>query len=89
MTPKTRHCVPAGLLLAALALLSGCANDDFLRIDGVSAGAGDTVAANTVMQMVDPWPRGVEETDLAVPAERWYARGVAGGGVAAPATTNP
>ena len=27
-------------------------------------GAGDAIAANTVMQMVDPWQYGVQDTDL-------------------------
>lgn len=57
--------------LAAL-LAAGCATDDeaVLRIDGVTPWAGDSVAANTVMQMVDPWPQGVESTRLLVPAVR-------------------
>jgi hypothetical protein len=27
------------------------------------------MAANSAMQMVDPWPRGVEDTELIVPAD--------------------
>ena len=34
------------------------------------AGAGDAIAANTVMQMVDPWQYGVQDTELSVPADR-------------------
>lgn len=60
----------AGAGAAIALLLSGCANDDFLRIEGVTTGAGDAAASNSVMQMVDPWQRGVEDTDLRVPAER-------------------
>jgi hypothetical protein len=55
---------------ALAALLSGCATTDHsLRYQGVTRGAGNAIAANTVMQMVDPWPAGVEDTDLAVPAD--------------------
>ena len=56
-------------LLAALAL-SGCMSEDVLRYDGVTTSLGDAVAANTAMQMVDPWPRGVEDTRLRTPAVR-------------------
>jgi hypothetical protein len=54
-----------GLLLAA----AGCTSDEFARNEGVTGRAGDAMAANTVLQMVDPWPRGVENTDLRVPAD--------------------
>lgn len=60
------------VLIAALALLplAGCMTEDVLRHDGVTLQAGDAIAANTAMQMVDPWPRGVEDTRLIVPADR-------------------
>lgn len=57
------------ITLAALPL-AGCIGDNVGRIDGVTSGAGNAIAANTVMQIVDPWQPGVEETDLKVPAER-------------------
>ncbi len=61
------------LLLATgvVALLaSACTSDDVMRIDGVTPYAGDAIAANTVMQMVDPWQYGVQDTNLKVPHER-------------------
>ncbi|MDN5929229.1 MAG: hypothetical protein L0I29_19365, partial [Hyphomicrobiales bacterium] len=39
------------------------------RNEGVTGRAGNAMAANTVMQMVDPWPRGVENTNFRVPAD--------------------
>ena len=61
-------------LVAMLALtccgLSGCMNDTIQRMDGLTPAAGDAIAANTVMQMVDPWQYGVQDTDLEVPADR-------------------
>ena len=58
-------------LLAAVALgVSGCNHDDFVRTEGVTSGAGNAMAANTAMQMVDPWPAGVQDTRLRVPAAR-------------------
>jgi hypothetical protein len=65
--------------LAAAVLLSSCAKDDLLRTEGPTLGAGDSIAANTALQIIDPWPAGVEDTDLTVPNDR--------GGPADPTTT--
>jgi len=64
-------------MLAALPL-GGCMGDGVGRMDGVTSGAGNAIAANTVMQMVDPWQPGVEDTDLKVPADRTTAAADAG-----------
>ncbi len=66
MISKTISSVSLMLLLA----LSGCMTEDVMRYDGVTLQAGDAIAANTAMQMVDPWPVGVEDTHLLVPADR-------------------
>ena len=58
--------------------LAGCMGDGVGRMDGVTSGAGNAIAANTVMQMVDPWQPGVEDTDLKVPADRTAADATAG-----------
>jgi hypothetical protein len=58
--------------------LAGCMGDGVGRMDGVTAGAGNAIAANTVMQMVDPWQPGIEDTDLKVPHERTAATAPAG-----------
>ena len=77
------------LLLAAFS--SGCTSDDYVRSEGPTVGAGNAQAANTVMQMVDPWKYGVQNTKLLVPAQRSSAAagaaGQAGGTQAAQATT--
>ena len=57
-------------LLAICLATAGCTSDQTMRMDGVTPGAGEAIAANTVMQMVDPWPVGVDDTVLLVPAER-------------------
>ena len=61
-----------GLLLAlSLAGLSGgCTSDDYVRSEGVTPAAGNAQASNTVMQMVDSWKHGVQNTRLLVPAQR-------------------
>jgi len=55
-------------LLAGLA--AGCTSDDYARTEGVTSAAGNAQAANTAMQMVDPWKYGVQNTKLLVPAQR-------------------
>ena len=67
-----KRILPALVVSAALA---GCSTQDVLRYDGVTTGAGDAIAANTVMQMVDPWPAGVENPRLRVPADRGGVQG--------------
>ena len=60
----------ASVVTAVCLALGGCMSEDLLRYDGVTTSAGDAIAANSAMQMVDPWPRGVEDVRLATPAER-------------------
>ncbi|MDX8451505.1 hypothetical protein RFM98_01920 [Mesorhizobium sp. VK9D] len=50
--------------------VSGCTSDDYVRTEGVTPGVGNAQASNTVMQMVDPWKYGVQNTRLLVPAQR-------------------
>lgn len=49
--------------------LAGCVTEETQRIEGLTPGAGNALAANTAMQMVDPWQYGVQDTDLQVPAD--------------------
>jgi hypothetical protein len=73
--------------MAALAgLLSGCAQDDFMRTEGLTLGVGDAVATNSALQIIDPWPAGVEDTVLNPPADRGDPAAVKDT-PAAPATT--
>ncbi|MDX8449350.1 hypothetical protein [Mesorhizobium captivum] len=55
------------LLLAGA--LAGCTSDDYVRTEGVTPAAGNAQTSNTVMQMVDPWRYGVQNTRLLVPAQ--------------------
>ena len=59
-----------GLISLFALAVAGCTTDDTQRLDGLTYGAGDAIAANTVMQMVDPWQDGVQHTNLKVPANR-------------------
>ena len=58
------------VLICVAGLATGCMSDQYRRADGLTDGAGDAMAANTVMQMVDPWQDGVQDTHLLVPASR-------------------
>jgi hypothetical protein len=76
----------------ALLALSGCAKDDTLRTEGLTLGAGDAIATNSALQIIDPWPEGVEDTDLLVPSASGAtadapASGGTGAVTAPPATT--
>jgi hypothetical protein len=57
-------------MVVILGTVVGCAQDDFLRTEGITLTAGDSVARNTALQVIDPWPARVEDTDIAVPADR-------------------
>ncbi len=63
MQPSNK--VPRLLALAALiGALSGCS--EYLdRRDTIYLGGGDSVAANKVTQMVDPWPRASSDRNIA------------------------
>lgn len=60
-------------LLTAILVLCGCAKQDFYRTEGLTLGAGDAMARNTALQVIDPWPQGVEDTRLLFPAEQGRA----------------
>lgn len=66
------------LALSALAL-HGCNTAEDPRVEGVSFGAGDAIAHNSALQIIDPWPAGVQDTDLAVPARRGGSAAESGG----------
>lgn len=59
-----------GVMLALPLAGASCASDDYRRGLGITDEAGDAIAHNTTLQMVDPWPMGVDDTDLEVPADR-------------------
>ena len=60
------------ILLAgvAAAAATGCTTSTpDVRPEAVTLGAGNAQAANTVLQMVDPWPAGLNDTKLKTPAD--------------------
>ena len=58
------------LALAATTLLGACTDMYLDRRDTVSFAAGDAVAANKVVHMVDPWPARAGDRNIAFDGER-------------------
>ncbi|MEO1748842.1 MAG: hypothetical protein AAFR27_09550 [Pseudomonadota bacterium] len=81
------------LLVGVSTVALGACTPIYQANDGVTFGAGNAVAHNTALQLVDPWPGGVQDTDLIVPANRGGgSAGTAGAAVApapAPAPADP
>jgi hypothetical protein len=63
-----RRGVATALLFGAL--LGGCSDVYFDRRDTIALGGGDSIAANQVEQMVDPWPRYSNNKNLTFNGER-------------------
>lgn len=63
---------------ALCCVVTGCTTDrvaylyaqDSYRFNGVTHSAGDAVAANSAMQIIDPTPKSASRLKLNVPAER-------------------
>ncbi len=78
--PRTERGAPRAARLVAAALaaaglggwLAGCSNADLYldRRENIALSGGDAVAANTVGQMVDPWPASSGNKDIAFNGEK-------------------
>ncbi len=71
-----RTVLAMGLIALALA---GCNTAEQPHLVGITMGAGDAVAHNSALQIIDPWPAGVQDTDFAVPARSARPEGDDGG----------
>ena len=67
---STSKVLRLGIMLALPLAAASCASDDYRRGLGITDEAGNAIAHNTALQMVDPWPEGVDDTDLEVPFDR-------------------
>lgn len=63
--------------LVCAGMLAGCAEPDLYldRRDTISLSAGDAVAANIIVQTVDPWPRTAGNRNIAFNGDRMQAAG--------------
>lgn len=64
---KTKTLIAMALVTTTLA---ACVGPEETLNEGVTLGAGNAIAHNSALQIIDPWPPGVQDTDLVVPAER-------------------
>ncbi|RRI02262.1 hypothetical protein EH240_12380 [Mesorhizobium tamadayense] len=83
--------LPPWIALLLAGAVAGCTSDDYVRAEGVTTAAGNAQASNTVMQMVDPWQYGVQNTRLLVPAQSTRSTASAAGekaGSASASTTS-
>jgi hypothetical protein len=53
------------LIVAAGTMLAGCSDIYFDRRETIALGADDHIAANAVVQMIDPWPPHVGNRNIA------------------------
>ena len=53
---RVRRAAGGVAALASTLMLAGC-NDYLARRDSVAASAGNSLAANSAIQTIDPWPR--------------------------------
>lgn len=67
---KSNIIVKSSILLLGISFLASCAREDHLRTEGITLSAGDAIARNRMLQVIDPWPEGVEDTDLLTPNSR-------------------
>jgi len=68
-----------GALAAAATMLSGCMSAEDKELEGITLAGGDAIAINSALQIIDPWPAGVQDTELTVPADRGDANSGDGG----------
>jgi hypothetical protein len=54
-------------------MLSACSDIYYDRRETIALGADDHIASNTVVQMIDPWPRYVGNKNLAFNGDRMQA----------------
>jgi hypothetical protein len=67
------------LALLAPLLLAACTHDEVVRSETMTAGAGNAIAYNSVLQIIDPRPLTSLNTRIAVsPASRGTGRTAAG-----------
>ena len=63
----------AGILLISVATLTGCNHEYLSRDEGVTNFAGEALAANEAISVVDTWPDGFDNTDIPTNGKRQAA----------------
>ncbi|WP_306120805.1 MULTISPECIES: hypothetical protein [unclassified Roseitalea] len=65
-----RHAFAICAGLPLLLALSACNTTEDPALEGMVLAGGDAIAHNSALQIIDPWPAGVQDTELRVPAAR-------------------
>lgn len=76
-----------GALAAAATMLSGCLSAEDKDLEGITLAGGNAIAINSALQVIDPWPANVQDTDLKVPADRGDAKATDGSDTGGGGTT--
>jgi len=66
------------LSAAAIVALSGCQYEQLNRSEYMSASAGNAIAHNSALQIIDPWPRSAGNDNLYVPTGEYGAHTLSG-----------
>lgn len=69
---KNTPLLVAGILLASVATLTGC-NQYLSRDEGITSFAGEAMAANEAISVVDTWPDGFDDTNIPTNGKRQAA----------------
>lgn len=70
-TRPTGRVVAAALAVGTLAMtVGGCSQMYLERRDSMALSAGDAIAANQAVQVIDPWPQRSANTNLAFDGQR-------------------
>jgi hypothetical protein len=73
MRPRARRLACLAAALAGVLASSGCHDAYIARRDGVTFQAGDAVAANKAMHIIDPWPASASSARLPASGTRAVA----------------
>ncbi|MFK5978965.1 MAG: hypothetical protein QM488_08785 [Rhizobiaceae bacterium] len=63
----------AGVLLASVTTLTGCNPQYLSRDEGITSFAGESLAVNEAISVVDTWPDGFDNTDIPTNGKRQAA----------------
>ncbi len=68
MKTKIKNVLMASISMVALA---GCQYEDRNRSEFMSASSGNSMAHNSALQVIDPWPQNAQDNDLKVPSVKY------------------
>lgn len=75
-------------VVLCVAALSGCSTSEDPRLEGIALSGGNAIAHNSALQIINPWPHGVTNTDIATPAHsETLSSAGRNGGLASPDST--